>query len=256
MQLMSDYMLRKCGDFNSLFALLPILLLFFPIMIPNTYSTEPITSVPKVEKSFTRTSQKHPDIFSSPWRMQQAWLESEQENFLPGTISMAWEPDALFVFAVLPDEQIFSASTADDQQLWTLGDVFEIFIRRESSPVYLELHVTPNEHQLHLEWTEEGMAKIRAKQAELKDFMRDARAFQAEVSKLAENKGWAVFARIPASILPDGTPFAPGEKLSISFSRYDTDGEGQNAVLSSTSPHEKQKLSFHRLQEWRSVILE
>lgn len=197
---------------------------------------------------------EHPAEFSAPWRMQQAWLEKEQENFQAGTVSMAWQPDALFVLAMLPDEEIFSASTADGQKLWTLGDVFEIFIRRQACATYLELHVTPNGHQLHLAWTEEGMKRIREKRAQLEDFMRDARAFHAEVVKLPQVQGWGVFAKIPTSILPDGTPFAVGDRLSLSFSRYDTDRKGENAVLSSTSPHEK--LSFHRLQEWRMVILE
>lgn len=254
MHLNIDSTLSKSRNFLKTSALPTALLLFSFTMISTTHSAEIPTSIPKLQQSFAGTPAEHPDSFSSPWRMQQAWLDQEQEVFRPGTVSMAWQPDGLLVFALLPDDEIFSASTADDEQLWTLGDVFEIFIRRETSPVYLELHASPNGHQLHLEWTEEGMQKIKQKEAQLKDFMRDARAFQADVTKLADKKGWAVFAKIPASILPDGAPFVPGEKLSISFSRYDTDGEGKNAILSSTSPHKK--LSYHRLQEWRSVVLE
>lgn len=167
---------------------------------------------------------------------------------------MAWQPTAFLVFALLPDNEIYNAATADGQELWTLGDVFEIFIRRENSPVYLELHVTPNNYRLHLRLTSEDFERIRERKAKLNDFMGDAKAFEADVKQMPARKIWLVFARIPASILPNGSLFESGDKLQLSFSRYDTDREGQNAVLSSTSPHEK--LSFHRRHEWRTVTLE
>jgi hypothetical protein len=210
--------------------------------------------VPALQERPKTISAKHPKNFSSPWKMQQAWLAKEVRGFQAGTVSMAWQPDALYVLALLPDREIFSRSSADGQELWTLGDVFEIFVRRENSPTYLELHVSPNGHQLHLRWTEAGMQRIKDKKAVLKDFMADSREFESRVFPLGRRKGWAVFARIPARILPDGAAFAAGEVLSISFSRYDTDGRGENAVLSSTSPHEK--LSYHRLHEWRKIVLE
>jgi hypothetical protein len=187
--------------------------------------------------------------------MQQAWLEREEENFRAGSVSLAWQPDALWVSALLPDDQIFSASTADGQELWTLGDVFEIFLRRADSEDYLELHVTPNSYQLHLRWPAGGLDKVRNGTATLRDFMADPRAFSAEVTKLPQTGGWAVLVNIPTSIVPGiATSFSPGQKLAISLSRYDADGNGQNPVLSSTSPHKK--LSFHRLQEWRQIVLE
>jgi hypothetical protein len=239
---------------QSTFRFLTPLLFFSFSMIQTSLSADKIFSVPRLQGPASQPPTEHLETFSAPWRMQQAWRDEEQQGFRPGTVSMAWQPDALLVFAALPDEQIFSASTADGQNLWTLGDVFEIFVRRETSPVYLELHASPNGHQLHLRWTEEGMQRIIDKQAHLQEFVADARAFQSVVTRLANAEGWAVYATIPAAILPDGAPFSPGEKISISFCRYDTDSEGKNAILSSTSPHEKP--SYHRLKEWRSIVLD
>jgi len=212
------------------------------------------TSVPELKSTKTQIPEDQLPQFSQPWHLQQSWLDAEQEGFQAGTVSMAWTPENLHVFAMLPDEEVFSASTDDNQEMWTLGDVFEIFVRREDSPTYLELHVTPNAHQLHLRLTAEDFENIRLRKAELHDFQADARAFTAEIKKLSGQKAWVVFARIPASILPNGLPFRAGDRLLISFSRYDTDGKGMNVVLSSTSPHHK--LCFHRQQEWREVVLE
>jgi hypothetical protein len=221
-----------------------------------TDDATPATPIPRLLKApdMEEVVVRHRADFSEPWRMQQAWLAEEQAEFLPGTVGLAWQPDALWVLAILPDREIFSASTADGEHLWMLGDVFEIFVQRVSDPTYLELHVSPNGHQLHLRWTEKGMQAVREKKATLEEFTADPRAFFSKVTRLPENAGWAVLAKIPAAILPDGAPFSPGQELALSLSRYDTDGQGKNAILSSTSPHAV--LSYHRLHEWRHIILE
>lgn len=220
----------------------------------TTNSTSDSYRIPKCKMTILEGLHFHPLDYSTPWRLQQAWLGKEQENFQAGSVSLAWQADSLWVSALLPDNEIFSASTADSQPHWIQGDVFEIFIRRETSPVYIELHVTPNGHQLHLRWPQGGIEKIGTKQAELEEFMNEPRAFQAEVKKASDVSMWSAFVKIPASIVPDGTPFFPGEKMLLSFSRYDGDKNGMNAVLSSTSPHTQP--SFHRQEEWRKVILD
>ena len=214
----------------------------------------PTEFVPRLSAMPAMTIPKHTKEFSRPWRMRQAWLPKEETKFLAGTVSMAWEPAAFWCKAILPDREIFSSSTGDGQHLWELGDVFEIFIRRDQSPAYLELHVSPNGHRLHLRWTAKAMQRVRERSATVQDFARDPRAFDAKVVRLPGKSGWAVSVRLPAGIFPEGEPFHAGELLFVSFSRYDADKEGKNAVLSSTSAHKE--LSFHRLKEWRPVILQ
>jgi hypothetical protein len=223
-------------------------------MLSTAHSLDQTTPIPRLKIKPTKTPPDHPADFSAPWRMQQAWLEREEENFRAGSVSLAWQPDALWVFALLPDDAIFSASTADGQELWTLGDVFEIFLRRADSEEYLELHVSPNGHQLHLRWPAGGLEQVRNQKATLADFMADPRAFSAEVIKLPKAEGWTVLAKIPTSIVPgEEATFTHGQELVTSFSRYDGNHNGQNPILSSTSPH--QELSFHRQQEWRGLTL-
>ena len=137
--------------------------------------------------------------------------------------------------------------------MWTLGDVFEVFIARKGSPEYLELHVTPHNHRLHLICSLENTAKLRAKQASLDDFRRPPSAFDSWVLKPEGQKKWQVLARIPCGTLPDGKPFAAGDRLELSFSRYDAGPEGTPDILSSTSPH--RELNYHRRHEWREAVL-
>jgi len=188
------------------------------------------------------------------WTMQQDWLTTPEKNVRPATVRFGWEPDAIWVLADLHDDFITSRSTDHNQDMWLLGDVFEIFIARKGSPFYIELHVTPHNHRLHLQLTAEDLEKIRSKNATLDEFRRSPSAFDSWVLQPSGQNKWQVLARIPSTILPEGKPFAAGEKLELSFSRYDSGPEGTPNVLSSTSPH--LELNYHRRHEWREVVLQ
>lgn len=161
---------------------------------------------------------------------------------------MAWEPRGLRVVADLPDREVFSESSSHGQKLWMLGDVFEIFLQREGSSRYLELHVSPNNHRLHLRWSSDSFQRVREGAATVEDVAGDPHAFGSEVIRLPRGGGWRVIAFVPASIVPGGKPFREGDLLRMSLSRYDADGNGGNPILSSTSPHEA--ASYHRRHEW------
>jgi hypothetical protein len=188
-----------------------------------------------------------------PWTMQQGWLTAPEKALRHAAMRFGWEPAALWVLADLTDDFITSRSTDHDQEMWLLGDVFEIFIARKNSPSYIELHVTPHNHRLHLRLPADGVEKIQSKLATLDDFRRPPSAFDSWVLQSPGQHQWQVLARIPASILPDGESFSAGEKLELSFSRYDAGPDGTPDVLSSTSLH--RELSFHRRHEWREVVL-
>lgn len=191
---------------------------------------------------------------AEPWIMQQGWLTAPEKALRPTTVRFGWEPTALWILADLTDDFITSQSTDHDQEMWRLGDVFEIFIARKDSPFYIELHVTPHNHRLHLCFPHDGLGKIRTGQATLDDFRRPPSAFDSWVLQAPEQNQWRVLARVPSSILPDGCAFATGERLELSFSRYDSGPNGTPDVLSSTSLH--RELNFHRRHEWREVVLE
>lgn len=193
------------------------------------------------------------EITGGPWTMEQAWRATPENKLRPGTVRFGWQPDALWVLADLNDEHITSRSTTHNQDMWALGDVFEIFVARRGSPRYFELHVTPNNHRLHLRWTGRDFAKVGKKLKTVADFHADPDAFQSWVRRSPDGSGWQVLARIPAAIFPGGKAFRAGQRFAFSFSRYDAGPEETPKVLSSTSPH--RKLNYHRRHEWRTIIL-
>ncbi len=237
------------------FTCLPRLVLTGLLTLQTTMAANPSpTNAKRIESisagDFAEATKK---LGAESWTMQQAWLDKPDENLRPATVRFGWQPDALWVLAELPDDFITTRSSDHNQDMWMLGDVFEIFIARKDSPQYLELHVTPHNHRLHLICSLENTQKIRDKKASLDDFRRPPSAFDSWVQKPEGQKKWRVLVRIPTSILPEGESFAEGQKLELSFSRYDAGPEGTPDILSSTSAH--QKLSYHRRHEWREVVL-
>ncbi len=65
----------------------------------------------------------HQQITGGPWEMHQAWLDKEHPDLLVASVYFAWEPSAFWVLAHLPDQDIATASTADNQDMWELGPV-------------------------------------------------------------------------------------------------------------------------------------
>ena len=54
--------------------------------------------------------------------------------------------EGLSFYVSLHDSDIFSTATADDQKMWTLGDVAEFFVKPGTDRSdYWEIHITPND---------------------------------------------------------------------------------------------------------------
>ena len=193
------------------------------------------------------------EITVGPWSMGQAWRATPENGLRPGMVRFGWTADALWILAELTDEHVASRSTGHNLDMWALGDAFEIFIARRCSPRYLELHVTPNNHRLHLRWTGRDLAKVRKKLKTVADFRADPDAFQSWVRCSPDGSGWQVLTRIPADIFAGDMTFRAGQKFAFSFSRYDAGPKGTPDILSSTSPHRKP--NYHRRHEWRTVVL-
>ena len=191
-------------------------------------------------------------ITGGPWTMQQAWLRKPDKALRPAVVRFAWEPDALWVLADLSDDFVTARSTGHSQKLWMLGDVFEIFVARNRTPFYLELHVNPKGHKLHLRLSPEIVREMKAGEHVFEKAQASVSEFDGWVKK--GKGGWQVLARVPAAILPNGKPFRHGQKLDISFSRYDAGPKGTPEILSSTSPHKA--LSYHRRHEWGQIVLQ
>lgn len=169
------------------------------------------------------------------FHLAQSWRPHTEPLFRPGLVRLAWQPAFLLVVADLVDEEVLTGATADNQRMWELGDVFEMFVKAEGRDDYVELHATPNGRRLHLRFPGARAA--------------DPAAFHAEASIAPD--GWRVTARIPAGVAGLDC-YRAGLALRASFCRYDA-GTGTPPVLSSTSPHPVP--SFHRPDEWPRIVL-
>ncbi len=164
-------------------------------------------------------------------------------------VRVSWDSGALFVRADLDDEDVTTAATGDSQNMWLLGDVFEIFLQSEGTGFYTEMHVTPGNHRLHLRIRPADWEALLQKKIPLSDLMIQPPGFESRFLKTPA--GWAVEARIPTALVDPSGIISKDSRWIASFCRYDAWSDSRPPVLSSTSPH--QELSFHRRHEWRPL---
>jgi hypothetical protein len=169
----------------------------------------------------------------------QAWEPVQDERLEPTEVAATYQDGRLHVVAKLWDKDIYSAATAHNQRTWELGDVFEIFFRREDSQSYSEVHVTPGNIRLHLQLRD---FQHHLSITDIAEIAADPGAIESEVSTF--DGGWQVRASVP--ILAQ-----PGDILRVSFCRYDVAKDWPEPILSSSSPHPVRK--FHRPDEWLPV---
>lgn len=179
--------------------------------------------------------------------MQQAWRETLEPEFQPGRVKLGWRADRLFVLAELTSKHPASRAVADNEFLWRLGDVFEMFLRDLESELYVEFHVAPNGKRLQLAFpSREAGSQVETNGTKLEDFMEPSPQF--DFAQWQKNGVWFVCAAVPAAALRLTKHTLAGRTWLASFSRYDYAAAGGEPVLSSTSPHAV--AAFHRQEEW------
>lgn len=181
--------------------------------------------------------------------LSQAW---KTENCLSGGLAkIAFREGALFVFADLPDEDMFNPVTEFNQRAFTEGDVFEIFLQVEGDDSYFEFHISPTNQKFQLRFDRKREGEGR--EAFDASFIEDP--IESETRVFPEAKRWEVFARIPLERMGVDNSLERPLGIKGSFCRYDytRNPEGETALeLFSTSPHPE--MSFHRRQEWRELL--
>jgi len=165
------------------------------------------------------------------------------------TVRIAWNVGELGIRGDLEDESVTTKATGDSQHLWELGDVFEIFLEAEGAGYYSELHVSPDNHRMHLHIRTGDYEAMKANILTPSDLMIRPPGFQSRTA--ATPSGWTVDVRIPAELIDPAGILTPASRWKASFCRYDAWTDGRPPVLSSTSPHEEPH--FHRRQDWRPL---
>lgn len=181
----------------------------------------------------------------------QAWLAEPEKGFRPGCVHLGRNEDDLQVDAVLEDECVWSASTANHQRMHQLGDVFEIFLQGPGRTDYHEFHISANGHIWQLHFPEVGYLK-KHPEVELEDLVVVQPLFTHRIGLVAG--GWRIWAVISLGELWGRDFREKGKDARVSFGRYDYGSTGGAPVISSTSPHSIPY--FHRVEEWKTIRIE
>lgn len=107
---------------------------------------EPSVSCPAVSGDAGDLAASPPAKYAACPRLP---LRRHWEAALPreaGSARIGAAAEGLSFYVDFQDSDIFSTATADQQRMWTLGDVAELFIKPGTArPDYWEIHVTPND---------------------------------------------------------------------------------------------------------------
>lgn len=177
----------------------------------------------------------------------QAWLPALEPAFRPGTVRLALAGDTLLVSATLSDDHITTTATADQQFLWELGDVFEIFMQAEGHSDYHEFQLSPGNHLLSLHYPHPAADRTRG----LASYLRPSPIRDHEVEIEPTARRWHVALRLPlSSLLPPGAPLPLIWQMAAC--RYDYHKDG-TFTLASTA--QLTKPQFHRIADWTRIKL-
>lgn len=183
-----------------------------------------------------------------PIVLQQCWLPMPQRAFQPGTVWLAATEDALLVFARLTGSAARTAATADNQWLWELGDVFEIFVQSYGGDGYFEFQIAPNGRLLQLHYPSAGAPRHEG----LARYLRSDRLLEFATHHDAAAREWRIAARLPIAHLLPARTLAGAAEWRLACCRYDYAADG-SFVLSSTAPLSRP--DFHRIGEWSRLSI-
>ncbi|MGY8822591.1 MAG: hypothetical protein ACKVJG_01385 [Candidatus Latescibacterota bacterium] len=157
--------------------------------------------------------------------------------------------EGLCFYIYMQDGEIFSRATADNQKMWTLGDVAEFFVKPgDERSDYWEIHVTPNNLIMDI------YIPDREK------FMGSEIAWERVLAPNSHTKKrvhigdghWAVEACVPWQAFgAKGIP-TQGTAWQIAVCRYNCTGGLENPELSSTAAFSQ--ASFHRYEEYTQLV--
>jgi hypothetical protein len=182
--------------------------------------------------------------------LRQGWADEPVPYFRAARVRTAWTKTALIVAAELDDADIFNPATNLNDPGYTLGDVFELFLRPANQEAYYEFHVSPFNQQFQLRIPSAATFKL-ARVSGIDHWKINTPVFESRTLINAAAQKWWVAAAIPFSLVAERGPVGAGSQWQFSFSRYDYTQGFPKPIISSTSPHPK--ADFHRQSEWGTL---
>ena len=197
-----------------------------------------------------------PDHDSAPWHancqklsLRRFWEGAEALPNEAGTAVIGAEPRGLAFFVAFEDSDIFSQATADQQKMWTLGDVAELFVKPGTDRSdYWEIHLTPNDFLMDIHVPERR--GFIAGDITWEDVIAPSSGTLRRVT--ISDGGWSVEAVVPWRAFGlDSVPVA-GTVWQFAICRYNCNGGLDNPELSSTAQFTQ--ASFHRYEEFANLM--
>ena len=162
---------------------------------------------------------------ATPIPFRQAWLETPERDFVPGSVRTGWREDSLLVLADLFDVDVFTRAERHNERFWELGDTFEMFLQPAGSQAYVELHVAPNSLRLQLRFREAAVSigrKIRLPRLSF------TTRFLIHEHGSSGRTRLEVFAQVRAAAVGHGSGPLASSTWRFSFGRYDAKRAARN----------------------------
>ena len=185
-------------------------------------------------------------VASRPMPLRQHWDDALPKE--TGVARIGATEEGLSVHVRFEDSDVFSTATANQQRMWTLGDVVEVFAKpgRDQSS-YWEVHVTPNGFLMDLHIPSRAGMQSGEHSWEEMIAPESGTTYQVNV----DDGGWSAELTIPWSAFDiDGRPEA-GTVWQIAVCRYNYNGGLESHELSSTAP--LTQASYHRYEEYTDL---
>jgi hypothetical protein len=240
------------------------LLALLSALLLSPGSAAPTDSLPGVMKTLARQhGLSGPPLLAPPLR--QAWSVPSGAGFEPGLVRLYATGEGFVVLAALKDTAIHNAADGFNQKTWETGDVFECFIQTAPERYY-EIHVTPEDQNLFLQWSPKTYRAFRAGELPFASALIPERAFARSETYIDSRVGyWTVHLLIPYASLGLESPRSgfsdtvessregkPGSHtLTFSFARYDMRPGSVEPVLSATPDFPE--ANYHLREYWHPV---
>jgi hypothetical protein len=176
-----------------------------------------------------------------------------------GSVRLLHDDRNLYVAFTFEDADVVDLSKEDDQELCTLSDVGEIFLKPLDETWYWEFHVTPKGRISTYWWPGRGRLGLVGTQPHVKPrFIRVATRTQGTINNGRDrDHGWTALVAIPFAKLDRyGSPKDPHARWSILLSRYDYSRyrlKGTGPELSAASPLSEP--NYHLVDEYPRLRL-
>ena len=138
-----------------------------------------------------------------------------------GEVRILYDDKNLYISAKLCDFDVVQFGSRDQELLYNTGDLFEIFVKSEKSPRYLECYIAPNGRKTTLVHLTRNYP--RANWGKLDPAYRAAASVDGSLNHFADqDRGWSAEAAIPFAMIEKitGEKFPGSGGWTVFFGRY------------------------------------